>query len=163
MQELEELSKVNDEMDSVRDQKFDKYAPVGTFSAQKVNTLCRLANEVYTLLGAPYKVEMVTKDIKNGPLPTDLFKALVIIRHMAEKYTAAGGEVSPFDTATASDDRTLMPIIMTITQLLSDKGFKQFLKQPAEEEATEALPTSPQMPAQPAAAPGANPDLQFLN
>jgi len=161
MQELEELSKVHSEMDSVRDQKFDKYAPVGTFSAQKVNTLCRLANDVYKLLGAPYECALVTGDIKNGPLPTDLFKALVIIRHMAEKYTAAGGEVSPFDVATASDDRTLMPIIMSISQLLSDKGFKQFLKQPVEEEASEQ--TVPGIQSEPVqTAPGANPDLQLM-
>jgi hypothetical protein len=157
-----EIKSTLSEQDAVRDQKFDKYAPVGNFSAQKVNTLCRLANDVYKLLGAPYEVAMVTKDIERGPLPTDLFKALVVIRHMAEKYMASGGEVEPFDVATVTDDQGLMPIIMSVSQLLTDKAFKAFLKQPMEEELSEA-PVAPVAPGKAPLVPGSNPDLAFLS
>ena len=113
-------------------------APTGRFGKTRLSALARSINSFNKLIGAP-EIETTFEDIKDGPLPEGLFRAIMAIESATGDYTMAEGDeenIHSFgDLNAVTRDKDLAAISAKITKLVKDKDFKKFLQTDAPEEA----------------------------
>jgi hypothetical protein len=132
----EKLMSVLDAQDTARDQMYAEQAPVGRFSAPRINALCKEVNKVLKLIKAPYEAEQIEGPLKDKtPLPPGLMKGLTLVKSMIEDYNEeADAPLKSFEITQLTDDAALALAGVAITELLRSPDFKAFLKENAPEE-----------------------------
>ena len=127
----EKLKAVLDAQDTARDQMYAEQAPVGRFSAPRINALCKEVNKVLKLIKAPYEAEQIEGPLKDKtPLPPGLMKGLTLVKSMIEEYNKeADAPLKSFEITQLTDDAALALAGVAITELLRSADFKAFLKE----------------------------------
>ena len=97
-------------------------APTGRFGKTRLSALARSVNQFNKLIGAP-EIETTFEDIKDGPLPEGLFRAIMAIESATGDYTMAEG------------DEENIHSFGDLNAVTRDKDFKKFLQTDAPEEA----------------------------
>tara|TARA_R100000734_G_C3317694_1_gene111074 strand:- start:680 stop:1210 length:531 start_codon:yes stop_codon:yes gene_type:complete len=118
--------------DMAEAEKMSEFAPEGSFKRDTVNRMIRSVNEMLKHFSAN-PIGEVAEDVE-GPLPTDLVKALMMINSALEDAKMTDYII---DLEGLSDDRDLMMARGKIDTGAKDRAFIAFLRKPMPEQGTD--------------------------
>jgi hypothetical protein len=141
----EELSTAVGEAEADDDLAFAEMAPSGKYSAQNLNLLVAATNKLLPIFEQSPDYPTFEGPI-DGVLPTDFVRVLVMFLGAVDSAIAADAidDEMAYDLQELVDDASLLQLSGRLTALAANRDFRQFLKNPPEEEddTEETLPIS---------------------
>lgn len=112
---------------------FSQLAPTGNFSKKAMNQLVKATNRLLPLFGQDPTYPEFGEDVQQ--FPTDFVRVLAMFQG-AVNAAVDSESIEPdmdFMMEDISDDRGIVLLAGRLNQLSTDRGFKQFLKNPPQE------------------------------
>lgn len=140
----EELSTAVGEAEADEDLAFAEMAPSGKYSAQNLNLLVAATNKLLPLFEQSADYPTFEAPIE-GVLPTDFVRVLVMFLGAVDSAITADAidDEMSYDLQELVDDASLLQLSGRLTSLAANRDFRQFLKNPPEEEEDDTEETLP--------------------